>query len=257
MISLAVAGAAGRMGQRIIALAGEDARFDVLAALEKTGHPRIGDRLGDLPVQDHTETEVNVLIDFTLPDGTMHWLEFCLAGKIPMVIGTTGHTPQQVATIEEAARTIPILKATNMSVGVNLMFKLAGEMAAALGDEYDIEIVEAHHRFKIDAPSGTANSIRDAILDATGRDAARDVVYGRQGEAGKRPPRQIGMHSLRIGDTVGEHEVHFGNLGETMVLRHTAHTRDTFAAGALRAAHWLSDKPAGKLYSMLDALGMA
>lgn len=257
MIRLAVAGAAGRMGQRIIALAGEDDRFDVMAALEKTGHPRVGDRIDELPIQDHTDTEIDVLIDFTLPDGTMHWLEFCQARKAPMVIGTTGHTAEQVATIEEAARTIPILKATNMSVGVNLVFKLAAQMAAALGEEYDIEIVESHHRFKIDAPSGTATSIRDAILDATGRDAAKDVIYGRQGETGQRPARQIGMHSLRIGDTVGEHEVHFGNLGETLVLRHAAHTRDTFAGGALRAASWLADKPAGRLYSMLDALAMA
>ncbi len=257
MLRLAMAGAAGRMGQRIIALAKEDDRFGVLAALEATGHPRIGETIGDLPVQDRTDTAIDVLIDFTLPDGTMHWLEYCLAKEVPMVIGTTGHSSPQVAKIEEAARSIPVLRASNMSVGVNLMFKLAAQMAAALGDDYDIEIVESHHRFKIDAPSGTANSIRDAILDATGRDADKDVIYGRHGETGRRPARQIGMHSLRVGDTVGEHEVHFGTLGETLVLRHAAHTRDTFASGALRAAHWISNKPPGRLYSMLDALGMA
>ena len=261
MIRLAVAGAAGRMGSRIIALARGDQRFAVVAALEKAGHPNLGRDTGEaagtgrtgLLVQDRPEADFDVLIDFSQPAGTIYWLERCLAGKRPIVIGTTGHSRDQLARMDQAAAVIPVLKASNMSVAVNLMFKLAGQVALALGDDYDVEIVETHHRFKVDAPSGTAASLRDAIIKATGGDLEQDVVYGRQGDTGKRPGRQIGMHSLRIGDTVGEHEVHFGNLGETLVLKHTAHTRDTFAAGALRAAAWLVGKPPGR-YDMQNVL---
>ncbi len=263
MTQLAIAGAAGKMGQRLIALASSDPGLEVAAALEMTGHERIGEDTGEiagighsgLPLQDRTETEFDVLIDFSRPAGTMHWLEYCLVRRRAMLIGTTGHSAEQLARIEEASMQIPLLKASNTSVGVNLLFKLAAQVAAALGDDYDIEIVEAHHRFKVDAPSGTAVTIRDAILKATGRDAARDVIYGRQGDTGQRPPRQIGMHALRVGDTVGEHEVHFGTLGETLTLKHSAHTRDTFVKGALRAASWLAGKPAGR-YTMFDVLGM-
>lgn len=263
MVRIAIAGGAGRMGARILALAWADPQFEVAAMLEKTGHPATGDDAGDkaglgrinLPIQDRTETEFDVLIDFSTPEGTLHWIDYCLAYKRGIVIGTTGHTPEQLARIEEASRSIPVLKAANMSLGVNLLLKVVAEVAAALGESYDIEIVESHHRFKMDAPSGTALALRDSILNATGRDAQRDVVYGRQGQTGKRPPRQIGMHALRIGDVVGEHEVQFGTLGETVTVKHSAHTRDTFASGALRAAAWLAGKPAGR-YDMQDVLGL-
>jgi 4-hydroxy-tetrahydrodipicolinate reductase len=206
-----------------------------------------------LPLQDHTETEFDVLIEFTRPAGTMHWLEYCLTCRRAIVIGTTGHNREQLDAIERAAAIIPVLKASNMSVAMNLMFRLVAQVAAALGDDYDIEIVESHHRFKADAPSGTAITLRDCIVKATGRDSDRDVVYGRHGDTGQRPPRQIGMHALRVGDTVGDHEVHFGTLGETLTIRHSAHTRDTFALGALRAAAWLAGKPPGR-YDMQDVL---
>lgn len=263
MIQLAVAGAAGRMGSRIVALAHADERFDVVAALELTGHDKVGGDAGEiagvgklgLPIQDRTETAFDVLIDFSLPAGTMHWLDYCLVKKRPIVIGTTGHTADELESIEAAAGTIPVLKASNMSVGINLLFKLAGQVAKALGDGYDIEIVETHHRFKADAPSGTAVTLRDEILKATGRDADKDVIYGRQGEFGQRPATQIGMHALRVGDTVGEHEIHYGTLGETVVLKHSAHTRDTFVNGALTAAAWVHKQPAGR-YDMHDVLGM-
>lgn len=263
MVRIAIAGAAGRMGQRILALAQAGKDVDVVAALEKTGHPEIGADAGEkaglgrlgLPIQDRTETELDVLIDFTLPEGTAHWLDYCLAYKRGIVIGTTGHTPDQLAAIESAARSIPVLKAANMSVGVNVLLKAVAQVAAALGEGYDIEIVEAHHRFKMDAPSGTALALRDSIIRATGRDAEKDVIYGRQGQTGKRPGRQIGMHAVRMGDVVGEHEVHFGTLGETVTIKHSAHTRDTFAQGALRAAAWLAGKPAGR-YDMQDVLGL-
>lgn len=261
MIQLAIAGGAGRMGSRIYAMASADARFEVAAVLEQTGHASVGEDAGEraglgrtgLPIQDRTETEFDVLIDFSSPEGTSHWLDYCLARRRPIVIGTTGHAAEQLAEIEAAAGSVAVLKATNMSVGVNLLFKLVGQMAAALGDDYDIEIVEAHHRFKADAPSGTAISLRDAILNSTGRDAEKDVIYGRKGLSGRRPARQVAVHALRLGDTVGEHEIHFGNLGETVTLKHSAHTRDTFVQGALRAAAWIVGKPPGR-YDMHDVL---
>jgi len=264
MVRLAVTGAAGRMGSRIIALARADERFEVVCALEQAGHPAIGQDAGELAglgptglaIQDRPASEFDVLIDFTLPAGTMHWLKHCLVHKRPIVIGTTGHSVGQLADIDKAAATIPVLKASNMSVGVNLMFQLVGQMAAALGDDYDVEIVESHHRFKVDAPSGTALTLRDAIVSATGRDAERDVIYGRHGKTGQRPPRQIGMHALRVGDTVGEHEVHFAALGETLTIKHSAHTRDTFVKGALRAAEWLVEQPGGR-YDMHDVLAVS
>ncbi len=263
MVNIAIAGAAGRMGGRILALAQADAQIDVVATLEKTGHPDVGTDAGEkaglgrlgLPIQDRTETDFDVLIDFSTPEGTMHWLDYCLVRKRGIVIGTTGHTAEQLAAIEAAAASIPVLKAANMSVGVNVLLKVVAEVAAALGDAYDIEIVESHHRFKADAPSGTALALRDSIVKATSRDADKDVVYGRQGRTGQRPSRQIGMHALRMGDVVGEHEVHFGALGETVTIKHTAHTRDTFAQGALRAAAWLAGKPVGR-YDMHDVLGL-
>lgn len=251
------------MGGRIVALAHADARFGVAAALEQAGNPRLGDDVGEaagvgrigVPIEAHTDTAFDVLIDFTTAAGSMRWLEHCRANKRAIVMGTTGHDADQLARIREAATVIPIVKAANMSVGVNLLFRLVGEVARTLGDAYDIEIVETHHRFKQDAPSGTALALLDSIVAATGRDRAADVIHGREGLSAGRPARQVGMHALRVGDTVGEHEVHFGTLGETVVLRHSAHTRDTFVAGALRAAEWLMGKPAG-LYSMQDVLGL-
>jgi len=264
MIRLAVAGAAGRMGTRIVALASADKRFALTAPLESPTHARIGTDAGTLagvgilgvPIADRLPdppAKVNVLIDFSTPAGSMRSLALCVEAGCALVMGTTGHSDEQLAAIREAAERIPLLKASNMSVGMNLMFQLAGRMAAALGNEYDIEIVEAHHRFKADAPSGTALTLRDRILEATGRRADTDVVYGRQGQTGARPARQIGMHALRIGDTVGEHAVHFGTLGETVTLAHSAHTRDTFVQGALRAAAWIVDQSPG-LYDMQDVL---
>ncbi len=264
MIRIAVAGAAGRMGMRIITLARQDERLALTAALEMEGHPLLGNDAGvtagigpvNLPITPDTQADFDVLIDFSQPSGTMHWLSFCLNREKPILIGTTGHTTEQRAKINAAGKHIAVLHAANTSVGINLLLKLVAEVATALGDNYDIEITETHHRFKLDAPSGTALALRDAIVRATGRDAERDVVYGRHGKSETRPPRQIGIHALRVGDTIGEHEVHFGNLGETIVLRHSAHTRDTFVLGALRAAIWLAGKTAGR-YGMNDVLESA
>jgi len=262
-LGIAIAGAAGRMGRRLIALAAEDPALSCVAALEQSENPALGKDAGELAgvgplslaVADQTDAAFDVLIEFALPAGTMQWLEVCRSRKCAMVIGTTGHDDGQQDHIKQAATDIAILKAPNMSVGVNVMLRLTRMLAKALDEAYDVEITEAHHRFKADAPSGTALALRDEVL--TGRDAqAGDdaaVVYGRHGKTGRRPPGQIGIHSLRLGDVVGRHTVAFGALGETVTIGHSAHSRDTFAAGALRAAKWIATRPPG-LYDMQDVL---
>ncbi len=260
MIKLGITGAGGRMGRRIAALAIESETFDLVAPVEITGSDAIGKDIGELAGVGHFGVGVtadiadapNVLIDFSLPEGTMKWLDVCVEKNIPMVIGTTGLTPSQQAAVADAAAKIPIVHAANMSVGVNLMLKVVAQVAKALGSDYDIEISETHHRFKKDAPSGTAIALATSIFDATGKDYGETVTFGRGGQC-PRIDGEIGMHALRVGDTVGEHTVHFGNLGETVTIGHVAHTRDTFVRGALRAAKWLSTRPTG-LYSMQDVL---
>lgn len=262
-VRIAVAGAAGRMGQRITALACEDSELELVAALEQAQTQTLGVDAGELagvgslsiPVADKTDATFDALIDFTLPDGTMHWLEVCQTRNCAMVIGTTGHSPEQTERIRQSSGSIPILMAPNMSVGVNVMLRVAEMLGRLLDPSYDVEIVEAHHRFKVDAPSGTALALRDAVAEGrTNADGGGpSVVYGRHGETGARPLGEIGMHSMRIGDTVGEHTVSFGTLGETVTLGHVAHSRDTFVLGALRAAKWIAGRNAG-LYSMRDVL---
>jgi 4-hydroxy-tetrahydrodipicolinate reductase len=260
MIKIAITGAAGRMGRRLAALAIEGGELDVVAAMESAGHPDLGKDVGELAgcgrfglaVTESLEDDPQALIDFTTPQATSHWLETCRARRLPMVVGTTGLTPSQQAAVADAAREMPIVHAANMSVGVNLLLKVVGEVAAALGEDYDIEISETHHRFKKDAPSGTAIALAKSVCRALGRDYGQSAVLGRGGQQ-PRKKGEIGMHALRVGDTVGEHSVHFGNLGETITISHSAHTRDTFARGALRAAAWLVGKPPG-LYNMQDVL---
>jgi len=260
MIKIAIAGAAGRMGRRIAALAIDSGRFDLVDALEAAGHDALGKDVGELAGVGHFGVAVacelrndpQVLIDFSQPDGTMHWLEVSRRRGVAMVTGTTGLTESQRAAIADAAADIPIVQAANMSVGVNLLLRIAAQVAAALGEDYDIEIAETHHRFKKDAPSGTAIALGRAICEATGRDFGDLVTYGRGGQC-PRKSGEIGIHAIRLGDTVGEHTIYFGNLGETITLGHVAHTRDTFARGALRAAGWLVGRNAG-LYSMQDVL---
>jgi 4-hydroxy-tetrahydrodipicolinate reductase len=262
-LHIVVNGAAGRMGRRIVALVAEDRELTVAAALEAPDHPDYGRDAGELagtgkigvPLKATWEGKADVLVDFSAPTATAARLAECRARRLPMVIGTTGLAAEQHAAIDGAARDIAVLQSPNMSVGMNLLFKLAGEIAWALGEDYDVEIVETHHRFKADAPSGTALALAEGICAAAGRDLKKDVVYGRQGQAGPRTRREIGMHAIRAGDAAGEHAVIYGALGERIELRHTATTRDTFVRGALRAAKWLAGKPAGR-YSMRNVLGM-
>jgi len=262
MIKIAIAGVAGRMGRRIAALAIESEQFDIVAGIEAPGTEYVGKDVGDLAgvgpfgvkVTEELTAAPQVMIDFSLPDSTMIWLEECRARGVPLVIGTTGLTESQRAAVVDAARSIPIVHTANYSVGINVLLKIVGLVAKALGPDYDIEIAESHHRFKKDAPSGTALAFAKAICTALGTDPGETLTYGRGGQC-PRKPGEIGMHALRVGDTVGEHAIHFGNLGETITLGHSAHTRDTFARGALRATKWILGRRPG-LYTMQDVLGL-
>jgi 4-hydroxy-tetrahydrodipicolinate reductase len=262
MTTIAITGAAGRMGQRLIALAKQDGAFDVVGAVERPDHAAQGRDAGELagagtiglPVTFDLKATPQVLIDFTSPDSMRHWLKSCRDRRIGMVIGTTGLQEPDHAAIERAAADIPVLQAPNMSLGVNLLFKIAGEVARILGDDYDKEIVEGHHRFKKDAPSGTAMGLADAILQAMGK--TRDaLVFDRHGDDVVRKPGEIGMHALRIGDEIGRHTAYFAALGERLELTHVATNRDTFAHGALRAAKWLAGRKPGR-YAIADMLGL-
>ena len=263
---LVIAGAAGRMGSRIVALARETPDVRVVAALEAPGHPALGRDagetagIGSLGVTLGTDagaalTRDRVLVEFSVPEATLEHLRLVAAAGARAVIGTTGFSGAQREEIAALARRAPIMMAPNMSVAVTLAFRILPLMAKALGDDYDVEITEIHHRFKKDAPSGTALRMAEVVAEALGRDLGKVGVYGRQGLPGERTRQEIAVMSLRSGDVVGEHTVTFGALGERLELTHRAHTRDTFGRGALRAARWIRRQPPG-LYDMADVLGL-
>lgn len=235
MIKLGVLGAGGRMGRRIIELALNDREFDLTLALEKRGHPLSGKNIDKIKISSTADGIflVDVAIDFTLPQAAFENLDYVLKYKKPLVLGTTGFSEEEADKIKEAAKAVPIVFSPNMAVGVNLLFGLAGEIARKLGPGYDIEIVEAHHKAKKDAPSGTARKLAQVIANETGRN--------------------VTVHAVRAGDIVGDHTVIYAGGGERIELKHQAHSRDVFALGALRAAKWIVGKPAG-LYSMQDVL---
>lgn len=259
---LIVVGAAGRMGRRIISLTVEAGRFDIIAAVERADHPDIGKAVGwglpHLLINGGLKPTLqpDVAIDFSTPANANNTIDYCMKNNVALVLGTTGLSPEQLAKIKTASAKIPVIYATNMSVGMNVLFSLAGKVASMLGDDYDIEIIERHHRFKKDAPSGSALTLAENICKATGRDSPDCVTYGRSGKDALRKKGNIGIHAVRAGDITGKHEVVFSTLGETVTLNHTAHSRDTFARGALRAAEWLIGKKPG-LYSMADVLGIS
>lgn len=262
MTKVAIHGAGGRMGRRLVALAHEDEQLQLVAALESSGHGLLGQDVGEVAgigpigvkLADTLLEEPRIVIDFSLPVAAGAVIRLCLEHRAGLVMGTTGLSAADQAALDDAAGTIPVLQAPNMSLGVNLMFAVAGQIAARLGEDYDIEIVEAHHRFKKDAPSGTALGLAEAICRASGRDMATALQHGRSGEQ-ERKPGQIGMHALRMGDVVGRHTASFATLGEELQLTHIASNRDVFVRGALTAAKWLADKPAGR-YGMKDVLGL-
>ena len=266
MIDVVVAGAAGRMGSRIVACVAEAADLRLAGALEAPGHAALGRDAGEVAGSARTGVAVSadpaaisagrVLVEFSAPEPTLDHLRLVADRGARAVIGTTGFSAAQRDEIAALARRAPIMLAPNMSVGVTLALKLLPLMARALGDDYDVEITEVHHRFKKDAPSGTALRMAEVIAEALGRDLGQTAVYGRQGMPGERSTKEIGVFSMRSGDVVGEHTVSFGTLGERLELTHRAHSRDTFARGALRAVRFVATRAPG-LYSMQDVLGLA
>ncbi len=266
MVRIAVAGAAGRMGSRIVALSCEYESVKLTGAFERKDHKDIGKDIGliagigetSVPLSDNIEkvlAESDVVIDFTHVVPTLENLKAAAAKGKAMVIGTTGFTKEQVEEIRKLTKNIPCVMASNMSLGVNLLLKVLQDVARTLGDDYDIEIIEAHHRMKKDAPSGTAMKMAQVISQAVNRNLDEVGVYARKGMIGERTRKEIGIQTIRAGDIVGEHTVLFGGLGERIEITHKASSRDTFARGALKAAVWVSGKPAG-LYDMQDVLGL-
>lgn len=263
-MKVAITGSTGRMGRMLIeaVLGADDARLS--AALEQPGNPHIGKDVGELfgaacgvRVSDDIERSIagcDVLIDFTRPEGTLRHLAACRARGVAMVIGTTGFTAAQKEDIATAARDIGVVFAPNMSVGVNVVFKLLDMAARGLGG-YDVEIVEAHHRHKVDAPSGTALRMGEVVAQALGRDLRQDAVYGREGVTGERKSETIGFSVIRGGDIVGDHTVMFIGTGERVEITHRSSSRANYAQGALRAARFLQGSGPG-LYDMWDALGL-
>lgn len=264
MIQIAIAGAAGRMGRALIEACLRTEGLRLSAALERADAPSLGADAGELAGVGKAGVTVradleglafDVLVDFTNPEATLAHLDYCRRHGRRMVIGTTGLDAAGKARIRAAAADIPIVFAPNMSVGVNLCFKLLETAARVLGEDVDVEIIEAHHRYKADAPSGTALRMGEIIAQALGRDLQECAVYGRRGLTGERPRRTIGFSSIRAGDIVGDHTVLFAGGGERVEITHRAESRATFAHGALRAARWLMQQGPG-LYDMLDVLAL-
>ena len=262
-LSIGIHGATGRMGVRLIQLTDADPNLMLKAAIDRDDHPQLGQDAGiiagvgslGVPVESSLAESavVDAMIDFSSPSGTVAIAQECRARRIPLVVGTTGLSPAQRRDVEAAAEAIPVLISPNLSRAVNLLMRLAGEAAKALGASADIEIVERHHHFKKDAPSGTALRLAEIVGQAVGSGADR-YAHGRSGDVGARPTGEIGLHSLRAGDNPGEHTVVFGLTGECLELSHRALNRDGFALGALDAAKFLAGKPP-QLYTMSDLLG--
>jgi 4-hydroxy-tetrahydrodipicolinate reductase len=264
-IAVAIAGASGRMGQMLVEAVRADSAFSLAGALDVASSPSIGHDAGAYAGQttgvaitadvraglQHSQ----VLIDFTRPEGTMAHLQVCRALGVGLVIGTTGFSEAQKAEIAEAAKHIPIMMAPNMSVGVNVTLKLLEMAAKALSTGYDIEIIEAHHRHKVDAPSGTALKMGEVIASALGRDLKDCAVYAREGVTGERDPSSIGFATIRGGDIVGDHTVLFAGTGERIEISHKSSSRATYAQGSLRAVRFLAGQKSG-LFDMFDVLGL-
>jgi len=265
MIKIAVCGAAGRMGQRIL-VAAVEAGCTISGALERPGHPQVGQDAGliagcgqlGVAISDDLNAVVegcDVLIDFTTPKISLKNLEVCGLKKKSIVIGSTGFTPEERVLAAELAKDIPAVLAPNMSVGVNVCFKMLKDLAKTLGDDFDVEIVELHHNKKKDSPSGTAVRMGEVVAEALGRDYNQVANYHREGICGERTKDEIGMQTVRGGDIVGEHTVYFIGMGERIEISHRAMSRDMFSRGSIRAAKWIVGKQPG-LYDMQDVLGL-
>ena len=264
MIKVAIVGAAGRMGKILIEACAESEEAKLTVATEHPESTLIGADAGEVAAigkngviisdsLDSAENDFDVLVDFTRPIPTMNHLDWCVKNKKAIIIGTTGFSDDEKAQIESAGKKIPIVFAANFSVGVTLTLKLLETAARVLGDSVDIEIIEAHHRYKVDAPSGTALKMGEVIADTLGRDLATDAVYCRKGVTGERERKTIGFQTIRAGDIVGEHTVMFADIGERIEISHKASSRMTFAKGAIRSAAWVTAKPP-RVYDMQDVL---
>ncbi len=266
MLDIAVTGAAGRMGRSLIRACAENEHTQLGVALEHAGCSLVGADAGEMvgigrngiTLQTDIVQQIShfhTLIDFTRPEVTLNNLAVCVQHGRNIVIGTTGFTDEQKQQIKQASSSIGIVFAPNMSVGVNLCFSLLDIAARILGDNVDIEVIEAHHRHKVDAPSGTAIRMGEIVAEALGRNLKDCAVYGREGNTGERTPQTIGFETIRAGDIVGDHTVLFADIGERVEITHKASSRMTFAKGAIRAANWLQEKNSG-LYDMQDVLGL-
>jgi len=266
MPNIIISGAAGRMGSRIVALSKEYETLKLVGTVEHKGHKRIGQDIGEIigigklgvELSDDitaVKEKTDVIIEFTNPEASIEHIKTASQKGIAMVIGTTGFNIEHISEINTCSSKIPCVLAPNMSVGVNLLLKVLKDIAKILGDDYDIEIVEAHHRLKKDAPSGTAMKIAQVIAEALNRNLEDTAIYTRKGLIGERTKKEIGIQTIRAGDIVGEHTVLFGGLGERIEITHKASSRDTFARGALKAALWVHGKQPG-LYDMQDVLGL-
>ncbi|MFA5068835.1 MAG: 4-hydroxy-tetrahydrodipicolinate reductase [Candidatus Omnitrophota bacterium] len=255
-----ITGCCGRMGKRIAYYACRENGLEISEAVEAAGHPDIGNNYGDIIGEDGVCAEItndisssvkncDVVIDFTSPSAMLSNLKAAREGRVPIVIGTTGITDEEYKVIESSSKIIPVLFSSNMSIGVNVMYGLAAEAAIALGGDYDIEIVEAHHSMKKDAPSGTAKMLLQKITEAKGVNAEDIAIYGRKGNPGARPKGQICVHAVRGGTIAGEHKIIFAGEDEVIEIIHRAGSRDIFAKGAIRAARYIIDKSPG-LYNM-------
>ncbi|MDD5176735.1 MAG: 4-hydroxy-tetrahydrodipicolinate reductase [Sterolibacterium sp.] len=264
-LRIAVAGASGRMGQALIEALAQSSDATLVAALDQPGSGWLGKDAGEsigapgsVRISDDIETALalaDCLIDFTRPSGSLRHLEACRRRGVHLVLGTTGLGAQDKLAIQDAARDIPIVFAPNMAVGVNLVFRLLDVAARALNDGYDVEIIETHHRHKVDAPSGTALRMGEVVASALGRELSECAVFGREGHTGERPATQIGFSTVRGGDIVGDHTVLFAGIGERIEIIHKAASRMPYALGALRAARYLRGKLRG-LFDMQDVLGL-
>lgn len=266
MIKVVIAGAAGRMGCRLVSLVRDSAALTLAGALEGKGHHALGEDAGEIAGSGRAGVQISehlpammergeVVIDFSSPQATLEHLRIVAQHRRAMVIGTTGFSAPELDELKLLAHQVPCVFSPNMSVGVNLIYKVIGEMAKTLGEEYDIEVIEAHHRLKKDAPSGTALKIAEVLAQAVNRDLNEVGVYARKGLIGERTKKEIGIQTIRAGDIVGDHTILFGGMGERIEVTHRASSRDTFARGALRAARWVVRQPPG-LYDMMDVLSL-
>ncbi|MCK4837607.1 MAG: 4-hydroxy-tetrahydrodipicolinate reductase [Desulfobulbaceae bacterium] len=266
MTKVIVAGAAGRMGRRIMYMVEQNPDLQLVGGFEQEGNPEIGKDLGELagisklgvPLSASLASVIDqgdVIVDFTFHESTMKFARLAAEHKKAMVIGTTGLSQDNLAELKNLAANFPCVQAPNMAVGVNVLFKVARKMASILGDDYDIEIVEAHHRMKKDAPSGTALKLGEMVAEGVNRDLNKVGVFERHGIIGERTDQEIGIQTIRAGDIVGEHTVYFAGAGERLEITHRAHSRDNFAKGAALAAAWVTSQDNG-MYTMFDVLGL-